>query len=560
MSGGVTRDVGLIGAGRWGRNLVRVLHELNALHTVCDVDAGALAAVPDCDGVAKVGAPGAVLGSPEVRKVAIAAPAAHHYRLAKAALDAGKDVFVEKPIALDVEEAEELAATAKARGAILMVGHLLQYHPCIREARRLVAGGELGRLRYVTSNRLNLGRFRQEENVLWSFAPHDLSVILSLIGDALPTQVRCLGEAVLRPGVPDTTLTTMAFASGVRAHVYVSWLNPFKEQKLTLVGSDGMLVFDDTRAWGEKLMLTRDYVAWVDGSIPTPRPVSVQYVEVPEQEPLRQECEHFLECCAARRRPRTDGDEGVRVLRVLRAAQRSLGLDGRAVAEVGGAAVARRRGVHPTAVVDDGAVIGPGCRIWHFTHVMSGAELGPGCNLGQNVVVGPGVRLGRNVKVQNNVSIYSGTTIEDDVFLGPSCVLTNVSNPRSQVNRRGLYEPTTIRRGATVGANATVVCGTTLGRYCFVAAGAVVTRDVPDYGLAVGSPARRVGWMSRHGHRLTPGADGIMVCPETGHRYRETPPGVVRCLDLDEDAPLPEELATGSTSYRDVSARRTGRE
>lgn len=559
MTEGGLPDVALIGAGRWGRNLVRVLHELGVLHTVCDVSSDALAAVAGYDGVVKVDAPGAVLESPGIRKVAIATPVVDHYSLAKAALEAGKDVFVEKPIALEVEQAEELAALAKARGAILMVGHLLQYHPCIREAQRLVACGELGRLRYITSNRLNLGRFRQEENVLWSFAPHDLSVILSLVGNELPAQVHCLGGAVLRPEVPDTTLTTMVFPSGVRAHVYVSWLNPFKEQKLTVVGSDGMLVFDDTRPWGEKLMYTRDYVTWVDGSVPTSRPTNLQYVEVPEEEPLHRECEHFLDCCSTRRRPRTDGAEGVRVLRVLQAAQRSLARDGEvaAAADDAGPAPGSSYAAHPTAVIDEGAEIGPGCRIWHFSHVMRGAELGPGCNLGQNVVVSPGVRLGRNVKVQNNVSIYSGTTIEDDVFLGPSCVLTNVSNPRAQVSRRGLYERTTIRRGATIGANATVVCGTTLGRYCFVAAGAVVTRDVPDYGLVVGAPARRVGWMSRHGHRLALDASGVMVCPETKYRYREKPPGVVRCLDLDEDAPLPEELATGSVSYRDVSARKT---
>jgi len=163
-------------------------------------------------------------------------------------------------------------------------------------------------------------------------------------------------------------------------------------------------------------------------------------------------------------------------------------------------------------------------------------------------VVG-GAKLGNNVKVQNNVSIYTGVEIEDDVFLGPSCVLTNVTNPRSQVNRHSLYERTLIQRGATVGANATIVCGTTLGRYAFVAAGAVVTKDVPDYALVAGNPARPVGWMSRHGHRLKPGPAGVMLCPESGYRYREVQPGVVRCLDLDEGSPIPPELSRGAKSY-----------
>lgn len=205
--------------------------------------------------------------------------------------------------------------------------------------------------------------------------------------------------------------------------------------------------------------------------------------------------------------------------------------------------------VHESSYAHDEASIGEGTKIWHFCHVMQ-ATIGEDCSFGQNCFVGADVIIGSRVRVQNNVSIYTGTTIEDDVFLGPSCVLTNVTNPRSQVSRKRLYETTLIRRGATVGANATIVCGSTLGRYAFVAAGAVVTGDVPDYALMVGVPARRVGWMSRHGHKLTPDETGIMVCPESGLRYREESPGEVKCLDLDEDSALPERLAEGSNVYR----------
>ena len=211
--------------------------------------------------------------------------------------------------------------------------------------------------------------------------------------------------------------------------------------------------------------------------------------------------------------------------------------------------------IHPTAVIDQPCVIGAGSNIWHFTHICAGAELGEGCNLGQNVMIAANVHIGRHVKIQNNVSVYTGTIIEDDVFLGPSCVLTNVSNPRSQVARRSLYEPTLIRRGATVGANATVVCGITLGRYCLIAAGSVVTRDVPDYGLIVGVPGRGRGWVSRHGHPLRTAVKGIYTCPESGLHYQETAPGALRCLDLDEEAPLPAALATGKKSYRDFHPR-----
>jgi UDP-2-acetamido-3-amino-2,3-dideoxy-glucuronate N-acetyltransferase len=188
---------------------------------------------------------------------------------------------------------------------------------------------------------------------------------------------------------------------------------------------------------------------------------------------------------------------------------------------------------------------------------MKGARIGSRTNIGQNVNIDGGVVIGSNVKIQNNVSIYTGTLVEDDVFLGPSCVLTNVSNPRSQVNRHSLYEPTVLRRGCSIGANATIVCGVTIGRYAFIGAGTVVTKDVPDYALVIGNPGRPVGWMSRHGHRLgTADSSGIMRCPESGYRYKETAPGVLRCLDLEEEAPLPAELSKGTKSYRQLKKDR----
>jgi len=207
--------------------------------------------------------------------------------------------------------------------------------------------------------------------------------------------------------------------------------------------------------------------------------------------------------------------------------------------------------VHESAYVDDGARVGKGTKVWHFSHVQSGAELGEGCSLGQNVNIANDVVIGNNVKIQNNVSVYKGTVVEDDVFLGPSCVLTNVSNPRSQVSRRSVYEKTLIRRGATIGANSTIVCGVAIGRYAFVAAGAVVTRDIPDYALVRGNPARTVGWISRHGHPLAePDDDGIMVCPESDLRYKEESPGTLVCLDVDEEDALPDELSVGERPYR----------
>ena len=209
--------------------------------------------------------------------------------------------------------------------------------------------------------------------------------------------------------------------------------------------------------------------------------------------------------------------------------------------------------IHDSAYVDEGARIGSDTKVWHFCHVLAGAVIGERCSLGQNVVVMNGVRIANNVKIQNNVSVYTGAVVEDDVFLGPSCVLTNVTNPRSQVNRHSLYETTWLKRGCTVGANATIVCGATVGRYAFVGAGTVVTKSVPDFALVIGNPGRQAGWMSRHGHRLgAPDVDGVMACPESGYRYKEIEPGILRCLDLDEEASLPAELSRGTKPYRQV--------
>jgi UDP-2-acetamido-3-amino-2,3-dideoxy-glucuronate N-acetyltransferase len=175
---------------------------------------------------------------------------------------------------------------------------------------------------------------------------------------------------------------------------------------------------------------------------------------------------------------------------------------------------------HPTAVIDEGCEIGPGTKIWHFSHIMPNCKIGENCNLGQNVVVSPEVVLGKNVKVQNNVSIYTGVICEDDVFLGPSMVFTNVVNPRSAVNRKNQYAKTLVKKGATIGANATVVCGHDIGKFAFIGAGAVVTKDVPDYALIMGNPARQTGWMSEYGHKLSFDEKGEAVCPESGEKYR----------------------------------------
>jgi len=545
-----TAGVAVAGMGYWGKNLVRNFHELGALSIICDpnpaVEASSQKEYPDVKFSRDFGA---VLADPSIAAIALATPAVSHYQMAKAALEAGKDVFVEKPLAIQVSHGQELVELAEAKGRILMVGHVLRYHPAIVKLRELIQNGALGKLQYLYSNRLNMGKIRTEENILWSFAPHDISVMLALLNET-PSRVSCQGGAYLNPDSSDVTVSQFGFPSGVAAHIFVSWLHPVKEQRLVVVGSEKMAVFDDTIA--NKLVLYAHKVEWKN-RIPTAVKAEGEVVTLDKQEPLKAECQHFLDCVRTRATPLTDGREGLRVLSILDACQRSLEKGGQADGfEPPAPKKAPPYFVHESAYVDDGAQVGAGTKVWHFSHVIKGAKIGERCVVGQNVNIDGGAVIGNNVKIQNNVSVYSGTVVEDDVFLGPSCVLTNVTNPRSQVNRHSLYETTVFKRGCTIGANSTVVCGSTIGRYAFIGAGSVVTKSVPDYALMVGNPARQKGWMSRHGHKLpAPDAKGVMTCPESGYRYQETKPGVLRCLDLDEEAPLPAAHSKGAKSYKD---------
>lgn len=543
-----TPSVAVVGAGYWGKNLVRNMHAHGALAVICDPDPDRLQELGTTYPSARTTASYAeVLKDSGIEGVVIATPAELHAAMVREALLAGKDVYVEKPLCLSMQEGKALVQLAAERQRILMVGHLLWYHPAVLKLKEMIQAGELGRIQYIYSNRLNLGKIRREENILWSFAPHDISVILGLLGE-VPAEVQAQGGHYLHQSIDDVTVTLLSFASGVKAHIFVSWLHPFKEQKLVVVGDKKMAVFNDLEKEA-KLVTYAHSIEWKNQA-PVPQKADAQVVPLASTEPLHAECGHFLDCIRTRQKPRTDGEEGLRVLAVLQHAQAALAKPGQAIRLDHSAAPSAPYFRHETAVVGEGAEIGEGTKIWHFSHVMNGARIGRRCNFGQNCHVADGVVMGDNVKVQNNVSIYSGTLIENDVFLGPSCVLTNVTNPRAEVNRHALYEKTVIRKGATIGANATIVCGVTIGRYAFIGAGAVVARDVPDYALVVGNPGRRVGWMSRHGQRLgAPGPDGIMVCPESGFRYQEVAPGQLKCLDLDEDQPLPEHLRKGTRLY-----------
>jgi UDP-2-acetamido-3-amino-2,3-dideoxy-glucuronate N-acetyltransferase len=505
--------VGVVGCGYWGKNLVRNFHQLGALAVVCDVDPSKAEEIGRACGVPALTHVEELLSRSDIQAVVIAAPAAAHYELAKKAMLYGKDVFVEKPLALKVEDGAELVEIARKRSRILMVGHLLLFHPAIVELRRTIETGELGRVEYISSSRLNLGKLRTEEDILWSFAPHDIAAVLHLLEET-PTDVAAQGASYLNHPVSDVTLTILGFKSGVKANIFVSWLHPFKEQKLVIVGSQKMAVFDDTQA-ENKLVMYPHKIEWVN-RLPVARRAEGQVVPLSKEEPLRLECAHFLECVRDRQKPLTDGENGLKVLKVLHAAGQSVRDQGRPVTF--DAAIAPKFFVHASVHVDSPCEIGKGTKIWHFSHVMPNCKIGENCNLGQNVNVAPNVRIGNNVKIQNNVSLYTGVELEDDVFCGPSMVFTNVMNPRSHVNRKSEYRRTLVKRGASLGANCTIICGTTIGEYAFVGAGAVVTKDVPSHALVVGVPALQIGWMCECGIRLTD-LDSSFQCAECGKQY-----------------------------------------
>ena len=508
--------VAAVGCGYWGKNLVRNFAQLGALAAICDPNRTAAEELADRYR-APVGEFEAVLRDANIAGVAIAAPAALHAELARRAIEAGKHVFVEKPLALTLAEAERLCTLAERSDRRLMVGHLMQYHPGFGKLHELARTGRLGRLQYIYSNRLNLGKVRREEDILWSFAPNDLSMILSLVGQE-PTEVTAQGGYYLHKSIADVTTTHLAFPAGEQAHVFVSWLHPFKEQKLVVIGDRGMAVFDDGQPWSSKLLLYPHHIEWRE-ALPVPQRAEADPIPVDECEPLNLECRHFLDCVATGRTPVTDGREGLRVSRVL--ARASDALQGRST--LGPMQKMRSNAatqIHESAFVDEPCEIGAGTRIWHFVHILPRTRIGRNCSLGQNVMVGPDVTIGDDCKIQNNVSIYKGVILEDGVFCGPSCVFTNVKNPRAEIERKDEFRPTLVQRGASIGANATIVCGHTVGESAFIAAGAVVTSDVPAFALMAGVPARRIGWMSHDGERL--GSD--LLCPRSGRRYREIAP------------------------------------
>jgi len=320
-------NVALLGCGYWGKNLARNFHELRALSCVCDPsEAGRATASAIADGVQTTDQFETVFRDSEIDAVAIATPAPSHFELAARALMAGKDVFVEKPMTLHADEADQLQELAREQQRVLMVGHLMEYHPAVQHLREAITGGEFGEVRYLISNRLNFGIVRTAENAWWSLAPHDISVILRLMG-GLPESVTCHGGSFVTEGVNDLANAQLQFSAGRQARIGVSWLHPVKERKLFVIGSERSAIFDDT---ANSLTLFDQQVN-VNKGVPELNDQGAKSVVLPVDEPLQRECQHFLECVQTRATPLTDGASGAAVVRVLEAGQRSLEQGGKEI-------------------------------------------------------------------------------------------------------------------------------------------------------------------------------------------------------------------------------------
>jgi UDP-2-acetamido-3-amino-2,3-dideoxy-glucuronate N-acetyltransferase len=320
-------QIALVGCGYWGKNLCRNFHALGALSTVVD-------ATENGQATARSIAPNAIisnnfddiLGADQIQGVGLATPAETHADLAIQAMRSGKDVFVEKPMALSISDAEEMQKVALETDRILMVGHLLEYHPAVLKLRELIDSGELGKINYIYSNRLNFGKVRTEENALWSFAPHDVAVILRLLGQS-PIEVSASGGSYLTQDVADVTVSNLRFSNNCRAHIFVSWLHPYKEQRLVVVGDQKMAIFNDVAAYGEKLQLYSQRVEF-DGNVPVLKKENAEFISHADTEPLHEECAHFLEYMKSRNKPLTDAQSGIEVLKVLNACQSSIEQNG----------------------------------------------------------------------------------------------------------------------------------------------------------------------------------------------------------------------------------------
>jgi len=507
--------VAVIGAAGHGMNLVRNFNRLRALSAVCEKDNAVLRQLGEQYPEAKrVAHPNEIIDDPTIGAVAVAGPLEHRASLVATALEAGKHVLAQRPLLC--EDAAALVALAEEKGKVLMVDHVLNYHPAFLELQALVAAGELGQIRTIYSERTHHAAFRHHEHPVYALAPNDLAMILAL-ADTRPVDVTTVSGS-FRDGIPEVNHTHLNLGEGLSARTFVSWLHPFRSQRLVVVGTTQTAVFDETLPWREKLRL---YRLESNLEIPNLADAEPRDIALSGTEPLHTACEHFLTCIDNGDTPRTGGRFALDVIQTLEKALRSLEASqhryeqNRVASEPRPETPGRAFFAHPTAVIDEDVTIGEGSRVWHFSHIREGSRLGEQTTVGQNVMIGPDVSIGSGCKIQNNVSVFEGVRLEDNVFCGPGMVFTNVLVPRAEISQREAFVETVVREGVTIGANATVLCGRTLGRYAFVGAGAVVTHDVPAHAMVYGNPAVFVDWVCCCGHKLSK----KLICRECGKSF-----------------------------------------
>lgn len=489
--------VAVLGAGNWGQNYVRIFNKLGVLAGLADPQESIRKKFESAFPHIKVtGDYTELLNSPNINGVVVATPAYTHYEIAKKAMRAGKDVLVEKPMALSVAEAVELEEISDSLKRVLMIGHLLLYKPAVQKMIECIRMKVIGDIYFIEMHRLKLGKIRNQENVLWSFAPHDVAVLLSLVGSNV-VKVNAIGQAAIQSQVEDDVYLHVDFENKVKAHIHISWLWPQNQRKTIVVGTKGMMVYNENE---DKLQIYRKGVnknltTWDEG---------IEELDFETLDILEREALHFLECIKNRSTPITDGKAGIEVVKVLVEATSCLEETKNE----------NNTFVHESAYLDPCVNIGKGTQIWHFSHIMTGVEIGEECKIGQNVFIASGVKIGNNVKIQNNVSVYQGVILENDVFCGPSMVFTNVNTPRSRFPRNtpADYQTTLVKEGASIGANATILSGIVIGKYALIGAGAVVTKDVPDHAVIYGNPAQIKGWVCRCGELIENECNAVLKC------------------------------------------------
>ena len=509
----------VVGAGRWGKNHINTLAKMGVLESIIEPLAINRDSVSSSHPNIKTYKSLSEKGAMSAEAYIVAVPAEQHYDIAETLLRNQKHVLVEKPITLNISDAKSLVSLANSEQLILQTGHLLLFHPAFQKMKELINSGKIGKIQYLYSNRLNLGTVRTEENSLWSFAPHDIALFHFLVGSK-PERVESSGGAFLQSHIHDTSMTVCHYPGNVVGHIFVSWLHPFKEHRFVVIGSKGMLSYEDSSK-NKDLLFYEKGIDWINGE-PVKRDGPTEVIPYEKSQPLENELNHFIECIRNQTlKSPIDGNAGVDVLSVLEEADHSLKKTSPLSTKQNETRNNTPYFIHEKAIIDPSARVGKNSKIWQYSNIQKNVDIGSNCILGQNVNIGNNVKIGKNVKIQNNVSVYEGVELEDYVFCGPSMVFTNIRVPRSKYPQAEskYYVKTLVKEGASIGANATIVCGITIGHHAFIGAGAVVTKDVPDHAIVIGNPGKVIGWMSEGGTVLDFSEEKQQYCEKSQKVY-----------------------------------------